>query len=431
MALRWRDLAVDRRGLRDLLAVALLGRLALLGLAPLLSEDLWRYLWDGAAHWSGLNPYAHAPGAAAVDPLAATPALAAVRAQIGHAEIPTIYPPVAQLAFAAVGAVGPSQLLWRLALVAADGLSIFWLWRWAERTRRAPSCAALFAFAPVCVLEGAVGGHVDALGVAGLIVAGAALEGTRVWPAAVGLAVAVGTKLMPALVAPTLWLHGRRRALLGGVALLVLSALPYVGAGASALEGLSAYGHRWRGNEGAFAVIAWPFEQGWAPLEREVDVPPTAVRLTPELVGTPPGALPDRVWGNEVAFAAAKAVVILIFGAMCLWRLWRARDLEGFLGPVIATLMLVAPVVHPWYLVWLMPFAALALAGGRRWGAPLLLWSATAWLAYWPRPAYLATGQWEVPGWVPWAEYLPVWLGLGVVAVRAVQTRPPPSPGAV
>ena len=57
-------------------ALAALGRLLLLALPPLLSEDLWRYLWDGAMQHLGHGPYDHAPNSPALDAaVAAWPAL--------------------------------------------------------------------------------------------------------------------------------------------------------------------------------------------------------------------------------------------------------------------------------------------------------------------------------------------------------------------
>ncbi len=417
----WRALPPTRRTLLWLLGAAALARGALLLLPPLLSEDVFRYVWDGATQWSGINPFRYAPTAAAVDVVAADAGLAAVRAQIGHAHLSTIYPPAAQIAFAAVVGVAPSATLMRAAMAGLDLVTVGALWAWAGRTGRPPTVAALYAFAPVAVLESAVGGHVDALGVAGLVGAGALLARGAAWRAGAALAVGVGAKLLPIVALPTLLWRGPRRAALACAAAAVAMAVPYLAAGEALLRGLTAYGHRWRGNEGAFAIIAWPFERALAPLDAPAEVSASVARLTRALVGAG-GAASDAVWGDEVAFAAAKAIVALVLAGFGLYRFARARDLEGLFGPFVAALLLLAPVVHPWYLLWLLPFACLAVAdraGG--WGAPVLVWSLLVWIAYLPRPGFLRSGDWVThPEWAA-AQYLPVWFGLAIVAARGLK----------
>lgn len=425
---RWPDLGDGRRALLTLLAVAAAGRLALLVLPPLLSEDLWRYLWDGAVQWSGLDPYRHPPNAAALDGLAADPTLSAIRARIGHAHIPTIYPPAAQITFLVATVAGPSALALRLVLVAADLLLVTGLWRWAAASGRRPQVAALYAFAPLPLLETAVGAHIDVVGVAGVALAGLALCGRRPLRAGLGLAVGIWTKLVPALALPVLLRRHPRAALAtGGAALLLLA--PYLASGGHLLTGLRAYGQRWRANDGLFALVIRPFEHIWPHTGRPVELPGWAVEGVRALVGQS-GAQPGEVWPDEVAFAAAKLIAGGLFGLVCLWCWWRARTLEGALGPMLTALFLVSPVVHPWYLLWLLPLAALRWGDADRppWAGPVLLWGLTAWIAYLPRPDYLRTGQWvEAIGW-RWLEYGPVWALLVWGLWRAAQKmKPTPS----
>ncbi|MCA9537324.1 MAG: DUF2029 domain-containing protein [Myxococcales bacterium] len=417
----WRDWAADRDGLVRLLVMALLARVVLLVLPPLLSEDVWRYVWDGAVQWAGHNPYRHAPADPALDALAAPPALAAIRGQIGHAHIPTIYPPAAQLTFLAASVAGPSTLILRALMALADVLLVGALWRWAQRTDRPPQVALLYAFAPLPILEGAVGGHIDVAGAAATILAGAWLAAGRFGRPALALAYAIGVKFLPILALPTL-LRAHRRTVALTLLAVALLAVPYLGAGQELLDGLRAYGHRWRANEGLFAVLAWPFELWWPPSELPVDLPPVAVRAVRTLVGDSPGALPHQVWPDEVAFAAAKATAIGLFGLLCLQRWWAARDLETSLGPILVGLFLVAPVLHPWYLVWALPFAVLGIASRRWWAHAVLIWSLLAWTAYLPRPDYLRTGEWSVDWRWRLVEYVPVWAALLVGAVKRVRS---------
>src|SRR4029453_16842488 len=90
----------SRRLLAWILGVALVARLLLIPSAPTLSEDAYRYLWDGSLVRDGINPYVHAPS---------DPALVERRnelfARLNHADVPTIYPPAAQLFFGVVASV--------------------------------------------------------------------------------------------------------------------------------------------------------------------------------------------------------------------------------------------------------------------------------------------------------------------------------------
>lgn len=420
----WRRLPGGRRGLWLLLTTAIGVRLALVAVPPVLSEDVWRYVWDGAMHWAGVHPFQHPPADPALDPVAAQMGLEDVRGRIGHAHLATIYPPSAQLAFAAAAGVTPRPWTVRLLMVAADAVAIASLWRWAERTGRPPQLAALYAFLPLAILESAVGGHVDALAVAATLLAGLWLASGRPMRAGVALAVGACAKLLPVIALPIL-LRTAPRAVLACVVAIAGLWIPYAVTGDGAMGGLAPYAHRWRANEGAFAVIAAPYEAAWPSEERPlVDPSPATVRFVRAFVGVPPDVPVGRIFPDELSFAAAKATALALLGLLWAWLLWRARDFEGFMGPAVCGLLLLSPVVHPWYLLWVAPFCALAIGRGRRWPYPVLAWSLLAWIAYLPRPDYLRDGLWAPAPWAVWVEYLPLWFGLALCAVAGLASRP-------
>lgn len=421
----WKQLAADRRGLWLLLGVAVGIRLALLTLPPLLSEDIWRYVWDGATQWAGVNPYQFAPNANAVDSIANTAQLQAVRAAIGHAHIPTIYPPAAQLAFAAAGALGPDPFWLRLLFVACDGLAVLGLWRWAQARELPPQLAALYAFAPPAVLESAVGGHLDGMGVAAMIWAGTWLAQGRLWRAGWALGWSISTKLLPVIVLPTLILRRRWKTALAAILLAGATVVPYAGVGQDGLKGLGTYAAKWRANDGAFAVFMAATESIWPPSRKSVPMSPEEVRLVRALAGPPPHGDATKVWPDEVAFAAAKGTTLVLLGLVGLIALIRARRYDALLGPCIGALLLLAPVVHPWYLLWALPFAAMA-APRAHWPGSFLTWSMLVWLAYLPRPAYLRSGNWTPEAWSVWIQYVPVWFMLVLGAVRDVKSHQHP-----
>ena len=87
-----RDAALGRPHL--ILGAALVFRLRLWWSPATLSDDIFRYVWDGRVQLAGINPYLYAPSAPQVEHLRD-----ALYQSVNHADIPTIYPPLAQLFF--------------------------------------------------------------------------------------------------------------------------------------------------------------------------------------------------------------------------------------------------------------------------------------------------------------------------------------------
>lgn len=448
VASRWRMLPAA--WLWRAFAVAAAARLLLLFLPPLMSEDLWRYLWDGALQHLGHGPYDHAPASPLLDAaVARLPGLGDVRDQIGHPQIPTIYPPAAQAAFWLATLVGPHALIWRAIALAAELGGAAALCVWLRRTERDPRAVLLWLFCPLPALEAAVGGHVDAVGVLGLTSAGAMLAGLSgvmsprarhrdAFLGGVMFSLAVGTKLFPLVALPRLG----RAAIAGCLFASAVFALPYLGG--TPQEALTTYSHRWRGNDGLFALIVYAFEQVWPAGGPPVELGALWTSIGRHLVGPPgPGlgaaGLLAPLWPDELAFASAKLVAGALLGLVTMERLWRGRSLEAVLGPITATLLLVAPVVHPWYLLWWLPFGVLAAAGSPASMAgsgvaptqpatslswPFFVWTLTIWLAYLPRIARLDGGRGEFPNDFAALEYVPVWIALVSAAWGKVKTRP-------
>jgi hypothetical protein len=132
----------------------LLPRVLVFPMQPWLSDDVYRYLWDGAVLAHGINPYLHPPDSEALQHLIGHPGgrpgtaelLSAVQSTIATELFPildyktytTLYPPLSQLVFAGcafmgetLGAVFPlpawalGLACWKLCLLASETLG-FW-----------------------------------------------------------------------------------------------------------------------------------------------------------------------------------------------------------------------------------------------------------------------------------------------------------------
>ncbi len=123
---------------------------------PVLSDDIYRYVFDGMRLLSGQNPYGLAP----LHVQSTNGAMAALISQINHPHLVTIYPPAAQLIFAAGAFTG--GITGMKAIMA--GIDVFSCWLIISLLRTAgisPWFVLLYAWHPLPAAEIAGSGHID------------------------------------------------------------------------------------------------------------------------------------------------------------------------------------------------------------------------------------------------------------------------------
>ena len=155
LRLVWRGPAAGGGAFAACVLLAVVARAAIAGGAPLVSDDVYRYLWDGRVQQFGLSPYEAAP----VDPaLAGIHTEATRRIDPTSAVLPSLYPPLAQRFFLAVTAVDDSVAAMVAAVVVCDLLTLLVLWRWLVTSGRNRWWVLAYAWHPLVILEGAAGG---------------------------------------------------------------------------------------------------------------------------------------------------------------------------------------------------------------------------------------------------------------------------------
>jgi hypothetical protein len=378
------------------LAVAALVRLPLLALPPTLSDDLLRYLWDGRVAAAGANPYTLAPDAPELTPLRDE-----LWQRLPHRQVPTVYPPLALASFSIAAALPRPILVWKALLTAVDLAGCAALLALARRRGLPAARAAWYAWSPLVALEVAGMGHVDALGVAAVVGAVLALSpksaaegagGDRVTVAggvsaasrpsrfavtAAAAAAAAGAlaKLAPIAALPLLARASRRPRLFLAlaVALVVAGLAPVVAAVGGVPPGLVVYGVSWE--------FAGPL---YEPLWRLLDAA-GADRAAAELLDRLKAATGWHDGANRLypfLYPQLLAKLLLAAGAAAVV-LRSLGEREPVLGSrrLFGGLLLCSATVYPWYLLWVLPWAAL----GRR--APWLVAAALAPLLYLPQHA--------------------------------------------
>ena len=357
--------AGSRAMLGGCLLLSLVWRGALVMSAPVVSDDVYRYVWDGRAQRFGYNPYDTVPD---------DPALEHVHTEVTRrippvsAALPTIYPPAAQLFFRLVTTVRESIAAVVVAVVLCDLLAMYVVWRWLLAVGRDPWWVLAYAWHPLVALEGAGGGHIDVVGMASVVVAGYTLFKRRTMLASVTLALACAIKFLPVVLLPLLWRRVRIRDAVIASAVVGACYLPFLG-GASPLPvgSLGAYVEGWRFNGPLFAFL-----EPW-------------LGVFGGLVLAVGGGLAVAAWARHTLAVS---------------------DPRAWAWP-LAVAVLFMPAVYPWYLVWLTPF--LTVSG--TW--PLVAWTLASIATYTVWVNELAGVGWVIPAWVEPLEY-------GLVAVTTL-----------
>ncbi|HJQ27295.1 MAG TPA: glycosyltransferase 87 family protein [Blastocatellia bacterium] len=173
---------------------------------PFLSTDAYRYVWDGHVQAHGVNPYRYAPDDPQVAPLRDPdryPDAARIYQNVNWHDLPTPYPPVAQLIYLLVNWLNPLRVTaFKAAAMVFDTITILALMWALGRARMDPARAILFAWHPLPIWEGAHSGHIEAAFMMMLALALLAWTGRRHWLTGVLLALATAVKYYPALVLP-------------------------------------------------------------------------------------------------------------------------------------------------------------------------------------------------------------------------------------
>jgi hypothetical protein len=325
-----------RAALWLIVGVALLLRGVLLFAEPLLSTDIYRYVWDGRVQAAGINPYRYVPADEALAGLRD----AAIYPRIHRADYAvTVYPPVAQMFFFAATRLGETATAMKLALLAGEGVAAAFVVLLLGRLGRPPTRVVAYAWHPLPLWEIANNGHVDALMVA-LMMAGIWLAvGGRPLPGAVSIALGALVKpfALPALAAAWRPWDWKLPSLVALVAALCYAPYLAVGWGVFGFlatgylqeEALATGGNFW-------ALAAW--------------------RLVV-------GALP----GDVAAYLAGAALVLAAMAVAAAKRAPAspAACLAGINRLLLALLFLLSPS-YPWYFLAVTPFVAL-VGGAPAW----------------------------------------------------------------
>ena len=348
------------------LVLAALWHLPFLVTAPGSDDDVHRYVWDGRVQRLGYSPYVVVPN----DPAFASLHTPETRT-LNNPEVPSPYPAGAQLFFRAVTSIHESIFTLKVAFVLCDLAIILVLLDVLRWSGQGAHWVLVYAWNPL-LATAAGSGHIDILGVLLLLVSVAAL--VRRWGALAALAfgLAVSVKFLPIVLLPLYWKRVRIRDAALAAVVVGLLYVPFFNHGEIPIGSLGTYVQRFRFNDPVFAA-----------LERV--------------------AAPQAVAGLAVLVGLLTAI----------WM--RRKSPEGSSDAVawsMAVSLLCAPVVYPWYLLWLLPFIKSTST------VPLMIWTLSIIPTYYVWHLRVVGRPWLVPGWILLLEYGSVAVAAAIIALR-------------
>jgi alpha-1,6-mannosyltransferase len=345
---------VSRRVVAIGLVLAAAWHIEFLRVPPGADDDIHRYVWDGRVQRLGYNPYIVVPS---------DPALGALHTSetrtLNNPDLPSLYPAGAELFFRAVTAIHESIFTLKVAFVVCDLAIVLILLDILRRTGQGAHWVLAYAWNPLLATEVAGSGHIDIVGALLLVVSVVAL-GRRWRPlAALAFGLAVSVKFLPIVLLPLYWKRVRIRDAALAAILFGLLYIPFLDHRRIPFGSLGTYVQSFRFNDPLFATL-------------------------------------ERVAAPQ--FVAVVAVLVGFLTATWLRKTDVAWSPDAFAWPMAASL-LCAPVIYPWYLLWLLPFLRSAST------VPIIIWTVSIIPTYYIWHLRTLGRPWLIPGWIMLLEY--------------------------
>lgn len=380
------------------ICVGLALRVMTMASEPILEDDYYRYLWDGAVVAGGMDPYRYSPadvlgtegGGQPASDLSRLSMLAEasrpVAQRVNYPQLTTVYPPLAQGVFAVAAVAEPFSLTaWRMTSLLFEGATLVLLYSILVSLGRSPLWLAVYWWNPLVVKELVNSAHMDVLLLPLLCGVLLSMLQGKLRLASACLALAAGVKLWPALLLPIVLrpLSTRPRRLASAVivfSLIFAVTMAWLVRQASIDSGLVAYAGGWNMNDALFLA-----------LDALIDTALTAI---------------DYPWIESESVARAFVAATLVWFGLWFNR-HEARDGDELCRRFLyltAAVFLLSPTQFPWYFTWLVPFLVVA-------PSPALALLTALLPLYYLRFHFDFRGEPRIFDYgVVWFEYLPVWL---------------------
>ena len=326
------------------------------------SDDVYRYLWEGKLVAAGESPYQYT-----ADHVHYEPYRDHYWDGMNHKDKLTAYPPLAEILFAGVSSVVYAPWAFKVLFVLAD-LCVVWVLIALLKSRKADvRTVLLYALNPLTLFAFAGEAHFDVLMILAMMLSLLCVEKKAFAWGWIWLGIAIQIKIIAVVLIPLYLLRCQWRYVGWLLIPLVLPSLYFIDSLSGMFQGLWAFGGTNAFNGPLHGPISYLLDG-------------------------------DITWASQIVF--------VLFGLVSLWILWAVKTPIKAAYLIIASLVLLSPVVHYWYVLWVIPFVVLY---------PGLSWLVLSFTsgAYFASTFSIENGEdWSLPVWAMWVTWLPFLLML-------------------
>jgi hypothetical protein len=333
-----------------IIGVGLLCRLILIPSQPVLEDDYYRYLWDGAVTAHGYNPYFYSPLDAMDYTNSNVPEelhqlskdSGEITKNINHPHIRTIYPIFSQAVFAIAYFIDDWEYWsWKVLLLLFDLLLLLVLIKTLKYLKLPIIFIAFYWLNPIVIHEIFNGAHMDILALLPVMLALFFHLKNKLWYSLIALAIAAGFKLWPVVLLPLLlrstlpdWKHTAKYTFVFALMVLILF-VPVLLSNLNESLGFIKYAGKWINNAAFYSIFKWLIQNIIYIFKFNVPCISCITR-----------------WGIFILY-----IIIIAF----ILKRKPGNQTEFFSKAllIVAVLYLVSPTQFPWYYSWMVPLLAI------------------------------------------------------------------------
>lgn len=370
-------LTTGRINLSMILGLALLSRLVLLISIPNLSDDFYRFIWDGRLLMNELNPFSYTPTELIKGQVALPGLDQDIYQHLNSPDYFTIYPPISQMIFWLSATLSPNEILgnviaMRIMIIISDIGIFFFLWKILQKFELPIERVGIYALNPLVIIE--LTGNLHFEGIVLCFLMGAVWTFTNnrpIW-SSIMMALSITTKLTPLMLLPALFrkLHWRQLVvyyisvgiLVSSTVLVIFQFDLIIGMG----DSLSLFFKNFEFNAGVFFVIR---------------------------------AIGFYIKGYDMVAQIGPALSLVAMVLILTYAIFGIRKNTNIAVAFITIFFIqlsLATTVHPWYVIPMVGLCCLT----RLWFP--VVWSALIFMTYW---GYTTAGY-EHPFWAMAIEYI-------------------------